>query len=175
MQPMFFWLRSVLHAILRNKVNLLSPYSRDLLKHFQYTETPGGYNSCYFLVSFPYRGINGAVRYPVASARAPTDQGVGDIFLFKRLVSISMVLVFETYTRLMRERVLSGCRFWYRLQVFSNFITIEWGGVTKAVPGLLFLIDKSVYSGNTAQKTDQLVPRDCTSGRNFCVGMALGP
>ena len=88
-----------------------------------------------FLVSFPCRGSNEAVRHPVASAIASTEQGVGDIFLFKRLVSISMVLVFETYSRLMRERVLSGSRFWYRLQVLSNFLTIEWGGVTKAVPG----------------------------------------
>ena len=82
-----------------------------------------------------------------------------------------MVLVFETYTRLMRERVLSGSRFWHSLQVLSNFLTKEWGGVTKAVPGLLFLIDESVYSGNTTQKTDQVVPRGCTLGRNVCVGM----
>ena len=48
-----------------------------------------------------------------------------------------MVLVFETYTRLMREKEFfpdPGSQ-WYRLQVLSNFITIEWGGVTKAVPG----------------------------------------
>ena len=57
-----------------------------------------------------------------------------------------MVSVFETYTRLMRERVLSGSRFWYRLEVLSNFLTIEL-------------------------KTDQLAPRGCTLGRNFCVGM----
>ena len=137
MQPMFWAEISVTCNFKKQSqsfVPLLS-HSWDLLKHFQYTGTPGGYSSCYFLVSFPCRGSNEAVRHPVASAIAPTEQGVGDIFLFKRLVSISMVLVFETYTRLMRERVLSGSRFWHSLQVLSNFLTKEWGGVTKAVPG----------------------------------------
>ena len=85
MQPMFFLAEiSVTRNFKKQShsfVSLLS-HSWDLLKHFQYTETPGGYSSCYFLVSFPCRGSNEAVRHPVASARALTEQGVGDIFLF---------------------------------------------------------------------------------------------